>query len=140
MTSTTGSERIRGALGTLALVAISVGMAGCGERDLSLGEEDRPGPVLTYICVETGAVEEGPPKPWPYLNPATGHASFVLHLYSEAAERWFPVPPAGPGQGNPLSTPCPKTGKPMSAVGPKPTKANVAVGRKVEEGAGKSPR
>ena len=117
--------------GLMCVLAVVV-LSGCGGGDAEDEFANRPAPALTYICVETGAVEEGGARTWPYRNPATGRDTFLLHLYSEGAKRWFPVPPPGPGRGNPMSTPCPKTGQPMSAVGPKPTKANVSTGRTVK--------
>ena len=113
------------------MLAVAV-LSGCGEAESEGEFDNRPEPAFTYICVETGAVDEGGARTWPYRNPATGRDTFMLHLYSEGAKRWFPVPPPGPGRGNPMSTPCPKTGQPMSAVGPKPSKANVSTGRTVK--------
>jgi hypothetical protein len=130
MSSTTGTERVLRTGWSVVALLLTIGLCGCGSGEGVTEAEDRPQPALTYICVETGAVEEGPARAWPYQNPKTGRDTFMLHLYSEGVNRWFPVPPTGPGQGNPLATPCPKTGQTMSVVGPKPTPANVSVGRK----------
>jgi hypothetical protein len=108
----------------LAAAVCFGGGSGCGSGTAPVeADEDRV--VLTYICTETGTVERGPQRVWPYLNPATGRESFVLHLYSPQAQRWVPVPPPKVVGGNPLAMRCPKTGGPLSTEGPEPSSRTV---------------
>lgn len=55
-----------------------------------------PAPVtgndVTYICLETREVIEGPLEPVPALNPATGRRTLVLAVYSNKTKEWIPAP------------------------------------------------
>lgn len=55
-----------------------------------------PAPVIgndvTYICLETQEVIEGPLEPVPALNPATGRRTLVLAVYSNLTNKWVPAP------------------------------------------------
>jgi|GEM_PF-2374384 len=55
-----------------------------------------PAPVtgndVTYICLETKEVVEGPLEPVPAVNPATGRRTLVLAVYSNATKAWVPAP------------------------------------------------
>jgi hypothetical protein len=131
MTSTTGSDLPPSTrFGRLAFTRITLTLlvaalcAGCG-NSVPPAEADEDRVTLTYICTETGAVERGPQQAWPYLNPATGKTTFVLHLYSPQAGRWIPVPPPTAMGGNPLAMRCPQTGGPLSTEGPEPSSATL---------------
>lgn len=55
-----------------------------------------PGPVtgndVTYICLETREVIEGPVQPVPALNPSTGRRTLVRAIYSNTTKEWVPAP------------------------------------------------
>jgi len=55
-----------------------------------------PAPVtgndVTYICLETKEVIEGPLEPVPAVNPATGRRTLVLAVYSNTSKEWVPAP------------------------------------------------
>jgi len=55
-----------------------------------------PAPVtgndVTYICLETKEVIEGPLEPVPAVNPATGRRTLVLAMYSNTSKEWVPAP------------------------------------------------
>jgi hypothetical protein len=47
---------------------------------------------VTYICLETQEVIEGPLEPLPAVNPATGRRTLVLAVYSNSTKKWVPAP------------------------------------------------
>lgn len=55
-----------------------------------------PGPDagydVTYICLETKEVIEGPVQPVPALNPKTGRRTLVRAVYSNQTQEWIPMP------------------------------------------------
>lgn len=55
-----------------------------------------PAPVtgndVTYICLETREVIEGPVQDVPALNPSTGRRTLVRAIYSNATNEWVPAP------------------------------------------------
>ena len=58
---------------------------------------DRPPPPVTgndvtYICLETKVVIEGPVQPVPAVNPQTGRRTLVRAIYSNSTEEWVPAP------------------------------------------------
>ena len=56
----------------------------------------RPAPVtghdVTYICLETREVIEGPVQAVPALNPSTGRRTLVPAVYSNRTKEWVPAP------------------------------------------------
>jgi hypothetical protein len=56
----------------------------------------RPAPVtgndITYICLETKEVIEGPVQDLPAINPATGRRTLVPAVYSNLTKTWVPAP------------------------------------------------
>jgi hypothetical protein len=56
----------------------------------------RPAPVIgndvTYICLETKEIIEGPVQDLPALNPATGRKTLVPAVYSNLTKAWVPAP------------------------------------------------
>ncbi len=55
-----------------------------------------PAPVtgndVTYICLETREVIEGPVQSVPALNPSTGRMTLVRAVYSNRTKAWVPAP------------------------------------------------
>jgi hypothetical protein len=55
-----------------------------------------PAPVtgndVTYICLETREVMEGPVQNLPAINPATGRRTLVRAIYSNITKEWVPAP------------------------------------------------
>jgi hypothetical protein len=55
-----------------------------------------PSPVtgndVTYICLETHEVIDGPVQPVPALNPNTGRRTLVRAIYSNSTKEWVPAP------------------------------------------------
>ena len=56
----------------------------------------RPAPVtgnvVTYICLETRDVIEGPVQAVPAINPSTGRRTLVPAIYSNRTKEWIPAP------------------------------------------------
>src|SRR5579872_5575529 len=58
----------------------------------------RPGPApemdsdVTYICLETREVIDGPIQDVPAVNPRTGRRTLVRAIYSNREEGWVPMP------------------------------------------------
>jgi hypothetical protein len=56
----------------------------------------RPAPVtgndVTYICLETREVIEGPVQDVPAINPSTGRRTLVPAIYSNRTKEWVPAP------------------------------------------------
>lgn len=56
----------------------------------------RPPPVtgneVTYICLETREVIDGPVQDVPAVNPRTGRRTLVRAVYSTRTNEWVPVP------------------------------------------------
>jgi hypothetical protein len=55
-----------------------------------------PAPVtgndVTYICLETREVIDGPVQPVPALNPTTGRRTLIRAIYSNSTKEWVPAP------------------------------------------------
>lgn len=55
-----------------------------------------PAPVtgndVTYICLETREVMEGPVQELPAINPGTGRRTLVRAIYSNLTKEWVPAP------------------------------------------------
>jgi hypothetical protein len=55
-----------------------------------------PAPVtgneVTYICLETREVIEGPVQAVPAINPGTGRRTLVPAVYSNRTHEWVPAP------------------------------------------------
>ncbi len=47
---------------------------------------------VTYICLETREVIEGPVQAVPALNPSTGRRTLVRAVYSNSTKEWVPAP------------------------------------------------
>ena len=47
---------------------------------------------VTYICLETREVIEGPVQAVPALNPNTGRRTLVPAVYSNRTKEWVPAP------------------------------------------------
>ena len=56
----------------------------------------QPAPVtgndVTYICLETREVIEGPVQAVPALNPSTGRRTLVAAVFSNRTKEWVPAP------------------------------------------------
>ncbi|MBS0260938.1 MAG: hypothetical protein JSS02_03195 [Planctomycetes bacterium] len=78
---------------SLGLVVALVAMAGATYVWLS---DRRPPPVtghdVTYICLETHEVLDGPVQPVPAINPHTGRRTLVRAIYSNRTQEWIPAP------------------------------------------------
>jgi hypothetical protein len=82
-------------IGLCLLFGTALAMAGWGAYSWVAGR--RPAPVtgneVTYICLETHAVMEGPVQELPALNPDTGRRTLVPAVYSNRTKAWVPAPP-----------------------------------------------
>jgi hypothetical protein len=69
-------------------------MAGWGVYSWNAARPPAPvtGNDVTYICLETKEVIEGPLEPVPAVNPATGRRTLVLAVYSNTSKEWVPAP------------------------------------------------
>jgi hypothetical protein len=47
---------------------------------------------VTYICLETREVIDGPVQAVPALNPSTGRRTLVRAVYSNSTKEWVPAP------------------------------------------------
>lgn len=67
-----------------------------GWAGYSIFAKSGPAPVMdsevTYICLETHEVVDGPIKDVPAVNPKTGRRTLVRAVYSNREEGWVPVP------------------------------------------------
>ena len=77
------------------LFGTALALAGWGAVSWIAGRPPAPitGNDVTYICLETKEVIEGPVQAVPALNPATGRRTLVPAVYSNSTKNWVPAPP-----------------------------------------------
>ena len=81
-------------IGLSVLFAVALITAGWPLYSWVAGRPPAPvtGNDVTYICLETREVIEGPVQPVPALNPNTGRRTLVRAIYSNTTKEWVPAP------------------------------------------------
>ena len=90
------------------LAVAALGWWGWRSTSSSIAQPSSPVEPLeiTFVCLETGTLSQGPRVATPAINPATGRATLVQALYCPECRRWRPTPPAAIRERMPLGPTC----------------------------------
>ena len=80
--------------GLRVLFAVAILLGGWSVYSWKASQPPAPvtGNDVTYICLETKEVIEGPVQPLPAINPSTGRRTLVRAIYSNVTKEWVAAP------------------------------------------------